>query len=198
MEYVQGAFYSASAPFGVPRWRALISYTFCANTDSIFPFIRDRSIGSLRTLFSALPASVSDQASQLRSDYVDPYIVQPLSMLLTSSSSDILSIVILLVILYISLRVLDYARRIVMFWVLFVVRFFFWATLVAIGVYVYNVGLERATREAGWLWGVAQGFIEDFIASTDGTGNRSRSGGSGGSSGGYRAGSGYQRGGKKW
>jgi len=98
----------------------------------------------------------------LRSTYLDPYIIQPLSSLLASSSLDLVSVLLFALILLISLKVLDYARRVVVFWVLLVFRLLFWGSLIGGGLYVYNVGLEKAVIELGWLWGVIQGFIEEF------------------------------------
>jgi hypothetical protein len=106
----------------------------------------------------------------LRSTYLDPYIIQPISSLLASSSSDLVSVLLFALILLISLKVLDYARRVVVFWVLFIFRLLFWGSVIGGGLYVYNVGLERAVIEFGWLWGVVQGFIEEFQKSgTSGT-----------------------------
>ncbi|KAJ5098814.1 hypothetical protein N7532_005815 [Penicillium argentinense] len=97
--------------------------------------------------------SMSQLAMQLtfiRSAYVDPYVIDPLSSFLasTTGSVDIFSVLILVAILYISLRILDYARRVIMFWVFLALRLVF----------------GNASRDLGWAWGVVEGFVEDFQA----------------------------------
>ncbi|KAL1966475.1 hypothetical protein VTN77DRAFT_4397 [Rasamsonia byssochlamydoides] len=176
--------------------------------DTILPLLRDHySLSSLQNLAASatatMPSSLlSAHLSHLRHEYLDPYIVEPLSALLASSTPDLVSVLLLLAILYISLRILDYARRVVMFWVMLVFRLVFWTCVIGAGLYVYNVGLERASREVSWLWGVAQGFVEDVASSSSSSSkgwSANRSGGGSGSNSGYgRYYSGYQRGGRTW
>lgn len=54
-----------------------------------------------------------------------------------------------------------------MFWVMLVVRLTFWAAVIGVGVWVYNVGAEKAVQDAGWFWGVLQGFLEDFVVNAN-------------------------------
>jgi hypothetical protein len=54
-----------------------------------------------------------------------------------------------------------------MFWVMLIVRLTFWAAVVGVGVWVYNVGVEKAVQDAGWFWGVVQGFLEDFVVNAN-------------------------------
>lgn len=75
---------------------------------------------------------------------------------------DLLSILLLAIILLISLKILDYARRVVMFWVTLVFRVFFWGTVFGLVWYVWRVGVENAGRDLGWVWGVVEGFVGDF------------------------------------
>ncbi|KAJ5832272.1 Nuclear pore assembly and biogenesis protein APQ12 [Penicillium riverlandense] len=108
--------------------------------------------------------------SHIRTAYVQPYLIQPLSSLLASTASsssampDLLSILLLAIILVISLKILDYARRVIMFWVSLAFRLMFWGSILGIALYVYRVGVESAGRDLGWLWGVVEGFVEDFQA----------------------------------
>jgi hypothetical protein len=156
-------------------------------------------LSSLQNLVSTTPLSV--YLSHFRTEYLDPYVVQPLSALLASSTPDLLSVLLLLAILYISLRILDYARRVVMFWVLLIFRLVFWGSVIGAGLYVYNVGVEKTSRDIGWLWGVAQGFVGDITSSSPSkSGSANGSGSNNGAYGGYggRYGSGYKRGGRGW
>ncbi|KAL2003940.1 hypothetical protein VTN02DRAFT_1459 [Thermoascus thermophilus] len=107
---------------------------------------------------------MSSHLSHLRTAYLDPYIVRPLSALLASSTPDLVSVLLLALILFVSLKVLDYARRVVVFWITLALRLLFWGVVLSVAWYVYRVGCEKAIADAGWLWGVAEGFVESFQA----------------------------------
>lgn len=127
--------------------------------------------------------------STIRTTYLEPYLITPLSRLLASSTPDLVSVLLLLLVLVVSLKVLDYMRRVVMFWVMLAVRVVFYGSVVALGCYVYSVGVEKAGRDLGWLLGVLWGFGEEILAGVEN--GRSPSGGAG--AGGYRYGYGYRR-----
>ncbi|GFF39728.1 hypothetical protein IFM51744_04229 [Aspergillus udagawae] len=126
----------------------------------------------------------SSSFSSIRTTYLEPYLITPLSRLLASSTPDLVSVLLLLFVLVVSLKVLDYARRVVMFWVMLVVRVVFWGMLVALGCYVYSVGLEKAGRDLGWVLGVLWGFGEEVLAGVES--GRAPAGGPGAGGYGYR------------
>lgn len=129
-------------------------------TDYIFPRLHS-------SLTSSLPiTNLEEQIQTLRTTYLEP-----VNDLLTSATPNIFSIVIFLVILFISLRVLGYVFRMITFWVMLVLRLAFWAVFLGSAWYIYTVGWERAGRDLGWVWGVVEGFTEDFQ-----TGSRSKAG----------------------
>ncbi|OJJ49699.1 hypothetical protein ASPZODRAFT_128207 [Penicilliopsis zonata CBS 506.65] len=102
--------------------------------------------------------------------YTDSYIIRPLSALLTSSTPDLLTILLLAILLLVSLKILDYARRLVMFWVSLAISVVYYASLIgaAYGIYYYATlegGWDRAMNDAGWVYGLVQGFVEDFQVS---------------------------------
>lgn len=112
---------------------------------------------------------------------------------------DLISIILLAVILLISLKVLDYARRVIMFWVLLAFRLVFWGTVLGLAWYAYRVGVENAARDLGWVWGVVVGFVEDWqrsatAAATAGAGANVNVGGSGREGWGTAGRKGYSRG----
>lgn len=116
---------------------------------------------------------------------------------------DLISIILLAIILLISLKVLDYARRVIMFWVLLAFRLVFWGTVLGLAWYVYRVGVENAGRDLGWAWGVVVGFVEDWqrsaaaaaaAAATAGAGANANVGGSGREGWGAAGRKGYSRG----
>jgi hypothetical protein len=96
---------------------------------------------------------------------LQPYLIEPLSTFLASYSSsmpDLLSIFLLAVILFVSIKILDYAYRVVVFWVTLAFRLVFWGSILGVGWYVYSVGIENAGRDFGWICGVVYGFVSDF------------------------------------
>ncbi|EAW07772.1 uncharacterized protein ACLA_024880 [Aspergillus clavatus NRRL 1] len=105
----------------------------------------------------------------LRSDYLTPYLVNPLAALLSSSTPDLISVLLLLLILFVSLKILDYARRVVMFWVRVVVRVLFWGSVLGAAAPVVErpelePGLARAltltlTLTRAWLWYVRRAVV---------------------------------------
>ncbi|CRG85065.1 hypothetical protein PISL3812_02207 [Talaromyces islandicus] len=138
--------------------------------ETILPYVRDYSSTIVRKTFtSAVPQSTMKQLSNMRTDIVEPYIIQPLASLVAFSTTDIMSFFIMVITLYLSLRILDYARKVVVFWVMLVFRLAFWVSVIGLGFYVYNVGVARAVAEAGWFFGLVQGFIEDFMAKAEST-----------------------------
>ncbi|PYI13853.1 hypothetical protein BO99DRAFT_407169 [Aspergillus violaceofuscus CBS 115571] len=119
------------------------------------------------TSFSALTAHLNTSyltpaLAHVRAAYIDPYLVRPAASYLASSGGampDLLSVALLLVILFLSLKVLDYARRVVMFWVGLAWWLLWWASVIGVGVWLYTSGVERAARDVGWLVGLARGFL---------------------------------------
>jgi hypothetical protein len=97
--------------------------------------------------------------------FLQPYLIEPLSTFMASYSSsmpDLLSICLLAIILLVTLKILDYACRVIMFWVILACRVIFWGSILGLGWYIYSVGFENASRDIGWLWGVLYGFVGDF------------------------------------
>ncbi|KAJ5546618.1 Nuclear pore assembly and biogenesis protein APQ12 [Penicillium frequentans] len=127
--------------------------------ENIQTLLQHPTVSFLRT---TTQSQVTTQLANLRSAYVQPYIVEPLSTFLTSTSTAAMPDLLSWSSFFISLKILDYARRLVMFWVMLAFRVAFWGSLIGLGFYVYQVGVENAGRDLGWLFGVAMGFVEDF------------------------------------
>lgn len=150
------------------------------------------------------PQEADKFLSNMQQNYLEPYLLIPLANILDTSSAafssaNILSFLTLLLAIYISLRILDYARRVIMFWVMLVLRLTFWAAVIGVGLWVYNVGVEKAVQDAGWFWGVVQGFLEDFVVnanteSATGRGGQYYGGAGAGGSRGYGGGRGRSSG----
>ncbi|PYH92191.1 hypothetical protein BO71DRAFT_400763 [Aspergillus ellipticus CBS 707.79] len=106
--------------------------------------------------------------AHLRSTYLDPYLIHPLATLLASSMPNLLSVLILALVLFVSLKILDYTRRLVMFWVNLTLRLIWWAVVLAGVYYVYNAGFEKTGRDLGWVYGVVKGFVDGFADGVEG------------------------------
>jgi hypothetical protein len=107
--------------------------------------------------------TANTQLQSLRDAYIPPYVTSSVNSLL-SSPPDLLSILLLFLLFIVSLKVLDYARRVITFWVVLVFRLVFWGSLFGAAWYVYSVGWERAASEAAWVLGLLEGFLQNLLA----------------------------------
>lgn len=140
-------------------------------TNEILEYLQPLTTHPLAT--QLMTTSVSTHLSALRADYLNPYVIEPFSRLLVTINSseiqmpDLLSILILAVILLISLKILDYTRRMVMFWVRLAVKLVFWGLVLGVVWYGYTVGVERLGKEVGMCIGWVVGVVEDFQRGVD-------------------------------
>ncbi|KAI9371410.1 nuclear pore assembly and biogenesis-domain-containing protein [Aspergillus egyptiacus] len=102
---------------------------------------------------------VEPSLAHLRLTYLDPYVVQPLAHLL-ASMPDLASVLVLIFILFVSFKVLDYTRRAVMFWVWLTMRLAWYATIISIGLYMYQAGWEKVARDLGFVFNFLVGLLE--------------------------------------
>jgi len=128
---------------------------------------------SLYVQLMSTASSLNTSLQSLRTAYLNPYIIAPLDTLL-NSPPDLSSILVLLIVLVISIQILNYLRQLVMFWVRLILRLVFWMVLLGGAWYVYSVGWEKAAKEAGWLFGLVGGFVEELLTGK-GDANRSHS-----------------------
>lgn len=68
-----------------------------------------------------------------------------------SEKPDLATIALLLIILFISLKILNMLYQAVMFWVRLAQRIIFWGSIIAIGVWLYNRGPDGAMEDMGYL-----------------------------------------------
>ncbi|KAL4865213.1 hypothetical protein BDV12DRAFT_200335 [Aspergillus spectabilis] len=99
--------------------------------------------------------------THLRTTYLDPYVIQPLAHML-ASTPDLASVLVLVFILFVSFKVLDYTRRAVMFWVWLTIRLAWWVTIISLGLYMYQAGWARVARDVGFLFSFLVGALEQF------------------------------------
>ncbi|ETN42249.1 uncharacterized protein HMPREF1541_04190 [Cyphellophora europaea CBS 101466] len=101
-------------------------------------------------------------------------------------SGDLPSIAALLVILWLSLRTLDYIRRSVIGWIFLFVKLALLALLLQGVWYVNAYGFEKALHDAGWVGGILWGWAEGAWEGVDVGGNNGVYGGYGAAGAGRR------------
>lgn len=130
-----------------------------------------------------LPEQLQPISSNLSSLFLSsaPYLSQVISLFRTALSSAttltsnesqdgsaLLSLALLLVTLYLSLRVMNYIRRTILGWVWLGIKLLFLLVIVQVGLYVNSYGWERAVRTAGWFCGIIWGLLEEFLNENNG------------------------------
>lgn len=90
----------------------------------------------IQTIFSARAAVVRT---------LDPLFTRLLH------SPDIQSILLLLLLLYVSFRVLDMLYRSVLFWVRLGLNILFWGSIAAVGLWVYSRGVDGMSSDLSWV-----------------------------------------------
>jgi hypothetical protein len=124
-------------------------------------------------LLPSSPSSILSALDSIQHNYITPYILSPLQSLFTAASSslpprfsmstsgmsDLVSLLALIVIAFISFRILDYIRRVVMWWVMLALKLCLLLVVMQVGWYVSQHGLEQTLNDAGWLWGLLEGFL---------------------------------------
>lgn len=99
------------------------------------------------------------QASRA-ADKAYPYIQPQVERLVDAmeGSPTASSVVVPLVILTVAVIVLNWIRRMVMWWTRMAFRLVFWATIVALGAWVWNRGIEASLRDTFVLGGKIVGY----------------------------------------
>ncbi|KAF6227833.1 hypothetical protein HO173_011935 [Letharia columbiana] len=77
---------------------------------------------------------------------------------LSTDAPDILTLAILAIALIISLRVLDYMRRTIMYWVGLAIKMGLWLAVGGLGVYVWQRGFNQSVEDFGYVWGFLHGL----------------------------------------
>lgn len=146
--------------------------TLIDHTLSTITYIYTHHIGPL------LPEQIDSlvtSSSRLASAFILP----------TLKSGDITSIAALLVILYLSLRTMDYLRRSIFGWLFFFIKMAVVLILVQAAFDVSTYGWEKTLDRAGWLGGILWGWAEQAWEGTE-SAAKEQGFGVGGNSGGSR------------
>lgn len=124
-------------------------------------------------LYQHVPPSVASQAASylacandyfqsVRDAFLGPYVLSPIQTML-NTPPDLFSVLILVFLFIISLKILDYTRRVIVFWVTLIFRLVFWGTIIGAGWYAYSVGLEKAAKDAAWIFDLLEGFVQELL-----------------------------------
>ena len=92
--------------------------------------------------------------SAFRAHFLIPlhtYIISPILTQL-STSPDLATIAILVIILFISLKILNMLYRTIVFWVSLVTRLMFWTLILGFSLWIWQRGLQGAMTDAS-AWG---------------------------------------------
>lgn len=79
----------------------------------------------------------------------------------SSDAPDILTLGILAIALVISLKVLDYMRKAIIYWISMAIRLAMWVSVIGVGIYVWQRGVEQSFEDFGWVWGFLAGLGEE-------------------------------------
>ncbi|KAI1977353.1 hypothetical protein LOZ53_000846 [Ophidiomyces ophidiicola] len=139
-----------------------------------FHTIRQNIPPSLYLQMASYAALANTHFQEIRVTYAEPYLINPLNTLI-NSPPDLYSILILFFVLVISLKILDYARRVITFWIVLFFRLLFWSAILGGGYYVYQVGWVKASQDAAWILGLFEGFIRQVIAESDASSKNGKS-----------------------
>lgn len=148
----------------------------------VFAPLPPRAEGTHRPL---TPRSPPDYQGELHTiyTYLSPYLTPVLRFLLslqrtlypmvlpllnraavfTQDSPAIISVGILVLLLVISVQILNFARRILMFWTRLVMRLTFWGGLAVLGMVVWQRGVATTAMEVvGWTRELADLWLREY------------------------------------
>ena len=72
-----------------------------------------------------------------------------------------MTLAVLAVVLFVSLKVLDILRRQIIYWVSLGLRLSMWVAVALIGLYVYQRGVEQSLEDVGWVIGLLAGLGDE-------------------------------------
>ncbi|KAI5295493.1 hypothetical protein KEM52_001216 [Ascosphaera acerosa] len=91
-----------------------------------------------------------------------PYVLRPIKQLLDSPPT-LGNIIALAVFLWVAFQILEYMRRVIMFWVKLIFRLMIWAAIGTFLWYVYTMGMEEAVRMVAGVVSSIHGAIVPMV-----------------------------------
>lgn len=78
-----------------------------------------------------------------------------------SGVPDLASLALLALLALLSFKLLDMVRRTIVYWIGVALRLALWLTVAAVGVYVWQRGLEASVEDLGWVLGYLAGLGDE-------------------------------------
>ena len=72
-----------------------------------------------------------------------------------------MTLALLALVLFVSLKVLDILRRQIVYWISVAVRLSMWVAVAVVGFYVYQRGVEQSLEDVGWVIGLLAGLGDE-------------------------------------
>lgn len=80
-----------------------------------------------------------------------------------TTSAELASLAVFVLVLFTTFKVVDYVRRMIMFWVFLVIKLIALLALVQLALYVYTYGIEKTLNDLGWAWGFVESLMENTV-----------------------------------
>lgn len=126
------------------------------------------SPSSSSTLTGAVLKSLRNRAVSIFGSYYDTYLAPYVPSVVTGLANlDLIPLLMTLLALYISIKLLDYARRMVMYWIRLAFSLVFYLSIGLGAWYIYAAGPEKAMNDLGWFVGVVGGLVQGWITAAD-------------------------------
>lgn len=80
-----------------------------------------------------------------------------------TTSAELASLAIFVLVLFTTFKVVDYVRRMIMFWVFLAIKLVAVLALAQLALYVYTYGIEKTLNDLGWAWGFVESLMENTV-----------------------------------
>src|SRR5271154_5516795 len=115
--------------------------------------------GSTTFDFFALLSQTTDNTATVKSYVLSHIPPNTGSYIHSLLSTDLLTVLALLLGVFFTFKILDYLRRLVIYWVVLAIKLVLVLCALQVGVYCYTVGAEKSLQDLGRVWGWVEGFI---------------------------------------
>lgn len=78
--------------------------------------------------------------------------------MLSADAPDMTTLALLAIMLLVSLKVLNMVRKTIVYWISMAMRLTMWGLVAAVGVYVWQRGVEQSMEDLGWVIGFVAGL----------------------------------------
>lgn len=86
-----------------------------------------------------------------------PFVPQSLP----TTSAELLSLTLFALVIFTTFKVVDYVRRMIMFWVFLALKLVAVLVLVQLALHVYTYGIQKTLSDLGWAWGFVESWMEN-------------------------------------